>query len=214
MTDAAQLLARVQMPEKGVFAVRCPSRDFARGQAVVVNLGYGPDLGTVLGLEEYDPSVHGPSVPGYNLVRAKTGDDAAAEEANARCCDAWREEFLADAREKAEDMRILHMRLSLGRQRLFAWYATSVKRCDLASVARDFGQRRGVQVYVRQLGPRDEVSLMGGIGPCGRPCCCATWQTRYPVGLTPDRVKCKDCSSAQVNGICGRYKCCLAFESW
>lgn len=212
MTDAPPLLARVQMPEKGVFAVRCPNSGFTKGHAVVVNLGYGPDLGMVLGLENYDPTVHGPSVPGYQLVRAKTDDDAAAEEANARRCETWKEEFLVLAREKADDIRILHMRLSLGRQRLFVWYATSVKRCDLTSLARDFGQRRSVQVFARQLGPRDEVCLVGGLGPCGRPCCCATWQTRYPTGLTPDRIK--DCASAQVNGICGRYKCCLAFESW
>ena len=51
MTDAPPLLARVQMPEKGVFAVRCPNSGFAKGRAVVVNLGYGPDLGMVLGLE-------------------------------------------------------------------------------------------------------------------------------------------------------------------
>ena len=76
MTDEPILLAKVQMPEKGVFAVRCPHLGFARDQEVVVNLGYGPDLGTVLGIETYDPAVHGDAVPGYLLIRAKTDEDA------------------------------------------------------------------------------------------------------------------------------------------
>ena len=83
MTDAPLLLAKVQMPEKGVFAVRCPQTGLAKGQEVVVNLGYGIDLGTLLGIEAYDPAVHGPSVPGYLLVRAKTEEDARTAEANA-----------------------------------------------------------------------------------------------------------------------------------
>lgn len=210
MTDTPIFLAKVQMPEKGVFAVRCPCADIAKGQEVVVNLGYGPDLGTVLGVETYDPAVRGASVPGYQLIRAKTDEDARTAEANAASALKLRAAFLTLAQEAVPDVRILHVRLSLGRQRLFVWYACPSRRCGLASVAKAFGQREELQVFVRQLGPRDEVGILGAIGPCGRPCCCATWQARYPAGLTPERVR--ECTSSQPNGICGRYKCCLAFE--
>lgn len=210
MNDAPMILAKVQMPEKGVFAVRCPHAGFAKGQEVVVNLGYGPDIGTILAIETYDAEKHGPSVPGYQLVRAKTEEDARTMEDNASCARKLRDEFLAAALDAASDVRVLHARLSLARQRLFVWYACASRRCDLSSVARTFGQREKLQVLARQLGPRDEVGMLGAIGPCGRPCCCATWQTRYPAGLTPERVR--ECTSSQPNGICGRYKCCLAFE--
>ena len=210
MTDAPLLLAKVEMPEKGVFAVRCPHAGFAKGQEVVVNLGYGPDLGTVLGVEAYDPAVHGASVPGYQLVRAKTDEDARTAAANVANARKLRAAFLPLAQEVAPDVRILYARLSLGRQRLFVWYACPSRRCDLVPAAKAFGQREKLQVFVRQLGPRDEVGMLGAMGPCGRPCCCATWQTRYPAGLTPERVR--ECASAQPNGICGRFKCCLAFE--
>ena len=211
MTDAPILLAKVRMPEKGVFAVRCPHAGFAKGREVVVNLGYGHDLGVVTGVEPYDPDVHGPSVPGYQLVRLKTEEDARTETENAAAARKLREAFLSMARDAVPDVRILHMRLSLGRQRLFVWYACPSRRCDLSPVAKTFGQREKLQVFARQLGPRDEVGMVGAMGPCGRPCCCATWQTRYPTGLTPERVR--ECTSSQPNGICGRYKCCLAFES-
>ena len=99
MTDAPLLLAKVQMPEKGVFAVRCPQAGLTKGQEVVVNLGYGIDLGTLLGIEAYDPAVHGPSVPGYLLVRAKTEEDARMAEANATAARAFRKAFLEMAQE-------------------------------------------------------------------------------------------------------------------
>ena len=206
MTDSPSLLAKVQTPEKGVFAVRCPYTGFAKGQEVVVDLGYGPDLGTVLETEVHTPAARKTAAPCYQLVRAKTDEDARAAAANAASALKLREEMRA----AVPDARILHVRLSLGRQRLFVWYACPSRRCDLASVAKAIGAREKIEVFTRQLGPRDEVELIGAMGTCGRPCCCATWQTRYPAGLTQERVR--ECASAQPNGVCGRYKCCLAFE--
>ena len=212
MTESAQLLAKVRMPEKGVFLVRCPGREFAAGQTVVVNLGYGPDCGILLCTETYDPAVHGPSVPGYELVRAGNAEDEKAAASNAALADGMSADFMRLAGAQAEGARLLHSRLSLGRQRLFVWYVCPAGRCDLSSVAREVGRKHGVQVMARQLGPRDEVCLLGALGPCGRPCCCATWQTRYPSAAPPDRGRGRDGASVQPNGICGRYKCCLAFE--
>ena len=107
MMDAAPLLARVQMPEQGIFAVRCPDAGVSKGQEVVVNLGYGPDIGTVLGFEAYDPAVHGASVPGYQLVRAKTDDDARTVAANADAAQKLQAELLEAARSLSPDVRIL-----------------------------------------------------------------------------------------------------------
>jgi cell fate regulator YaaT (PSP1 superfamily) len=166
----------------------------------------------LLGTETYDPAVHGPSVPGYELLREQTAEDERQRAANAESEWQMREEMEALAQEKGLDVRFLHVRMSLGRQRLFAWYASAARHCDLSDIAREAGRRHGVQVMARQLGPRDEVGMMGALGPCGRPCCCATWQARYPSGLTADRVRGMDVASAQPNGMCGRYKCCLAFE--
>ena len=116
MTEAAQLLAKVRMPEKGIFAVRCPRPGFVPGQAVVVNLGYGPDIGVLLATEPYDPVVHGPSVPGYELLRAETDEDIRTVAAN----EALKDRICADLLRLAHELevRLLHARLSLGRRRL------------------------------------------------------------------------------------------------
>ena len=67
------------------------------------------------------------------------------------------------------------------------------------------------QMLIAELEARDEVSEIGGLGPCGRVCCCCSWQRRYPSKLAPDR-RTSSSLPALMNGTCGRFKCCLAFE--
>jgi len=211
--DGTVRLVRVIMPEKGVFAVRCPQEGIIKkGCHVVVNLGYGPDVGTVLGTEFYDPAVHGPSLPGYQMLRMKTEADDREIEAAVPVVARMKAEFLAIAQRTDQSVRLLHVRLSLGRQRLFVWYAADTRSCDLSAAAKELERCENVRVLTRQLTPRDEVAVLGALGPCGRPCCCATWQTRPPHGLTSERMRNREMGSIQPNGICGRYKCCFAFE--
>ncbi len=212
--ERALLLARVIMPEKGVFSVRCPKDGIGKGCRAVVNLGYGPDVGVVLGTEFYDPAVHGASVPGYLLIRAASDADEREIASQRQDAARMKDAFLRLARETEPEIRILHLRLSLGRQRLFVWYAAPRRGVDLSDAAREFGRSENVQVFARQLSPREEVGFLGAVGPCGRPCCCATWQTRPAQGSgTAGRARCKACyGTAQPNGVCGRHKCCLSFE--
>ena len=106
----------------------------------------------------------------------------------------------------------LYARLSLGGGRLFVRYVCERMRPDLRSVISEFRHEHHVGVSAWQMGPRDEVRVMGALGQCGRACCCASWQQKYPGGLTSDSLKGLGLNSAALNGICGRFKCCLAFE--
>lgn len=211
MTDGAPIVAQVLMPEKGVFLVRCaeglrPSI----GDSVIVALDYGEDVGRIQGVAAYNAEEHGPRLPGFQLLRGKAPDDAARLEANDLQAETLREEFLRSARARVPDLRIPYARLSFGRTRLFIRFTSQVNRPDLSETIAAFKRQHDLSVQAWQMGPRDVVGAVGAIGPCGRPCCCCTWQTRYPAGLTADR--CKGGNAAAQNGICGRFKCCLAFE--
>jgi len=62
---------------------------------------------------------------------------------------------------------------------------------------------------------RDLASKMGGIGLCGRPCCCAVWLHR-PAALKISIRMAKEQNIAldpdNLNGFCQQIKCCVAFE--
>ena len=206
-------VAHVRMPEKGLFSVRCADSFAApSGARVVVNLDYGLDLAELCDVVPFDPARDGAHPPGFTLVRLATPEDLAAAAANEAKARDLRDAFLAAARRVVPDIRVPYARLALGGGRLFVRYACERLRPDLRSVISAFRHGHHVGVSAWQMGPRDEVRVMGALGPCGRVCCCAAWQQKYPSGLTPESLKGLGLNAAALNGVCGRFKCCLAFE--
>ena len=212
------LVAKVLMPEKGVFTVRVDSqlacsgvvKEGASGRFVVA-LDYGEDIGNVFCVQQYDPAVHGERVPGFRLVRPLEAQDEKTLAENDTLAAAMRNAFVSFAKDAAPDMRIPVARLSFGRKKLFLRYATDRQKIDLSAAQEALKRQFAVDVSLWPMGPRDEVSEVGGLGPCGRVCCCCSWQRRYPSKLTPDRRSAGSLPSL-MNGTCGRFKCCLAFE--
>ncbi len=206
-------VAHVRMPEKGVFIVRCADAFTAQiGARVVVNLDYGLDLAELCNVTPFDSARDGAYPPGFTLVRLASPEDIIAATENEVRAHELREAFLAAARRVVPEVRVPYARLSLGGGRLFVRYVCDRMRPDLRTVISDFRRERHVGVSAWQMGPRDEVRVMGALGQCGRVCCCASWQQKYPSGLTSDSLKSLGLNSAALNGVCGRFKCCLAFE--
>lgn len=216
MSGVELLVAKAVMPERGVFFVRV-DEDAVRNGLVragdrgkfVVALDYGEDVGQVGAVESYDSEVHGPRVPGFRLLRPMTDADGKILEENSRLASAMASSFASIAREVVNDLRIPFSRLSFGRKRLFLRCVTEKTKPDFSTAQEYLKQQFGVETNIWPMGPRDEVSVLGGIGPCGRACCCCSWQFKYPSHLAPDR---RESTPALMNGACGRFKCCLAFE--
>ena len=209
MTNAAPEVALVAMPEKGQFLVRCTCPPPAPGTQAVVVLDYGQDMGLVMETGTYDAARHGSRPPGFQLLRPATDEDRAILPDRAEQARAMSGTFVTIARNTIPDLRVPYARLSLGGTRLFVRFTSATARPDLGPAIAEVRRLHGVTVNAWQMGPRDEVGILGGLGPCGRPCCCATWQRRYPY-LNVDRFK--GGNPAGLNGTCGRFKCCLAFE--
>jgi cell fate regulator YaaT (PSP1 superfamily) len=216
MSGVELLVAKAVMPERGVFFVRV-DEDAVRNGLVragdrgkfVVALDYGEDVGQVGAVESYDSEVHGPRVPGFRLLRPLADADGKILEENSRLASAMASSFASIAREAVTDLRIPFSRLSFGRKRLFLRCVTEKTKPDFSTAQEYLKQQFGVETNIWPMGPRDEVSVLGGIGPCGRACCCCSWQFKYPSHLAPDR---RESTPALMNGACGRFKCCLAFE--
>jgi cell fate regulator YaaT (PSP1 superfamily) len=214
MSGGAPQVAYVLMPERGMFLVCLPEGfDSPYGTRCVVHLDYGEDVAEVRCAATYSPEIHGTRIPGFRLIRPLAPEDDARLAANEDLAESMCVTFLKLAAAEGHALRIVHRRLSFGRERLFIRFATEEKsRPDLSHPCAEIKRLFGATVNAWQLGPRDEVALTGALGPCGRRCCCCDWQSRYPQGLTADRIRAHGVMSGGQNGICGRYRCCLAFE--
>jgi cell fate regulator YaaT (PSP1 superfamily) len=69
------------------------------------------------------------------------------------------------------------------------------------------------RIELRQIGVRDEAKMIGGIGPCGRHMCCASFLGEfYPVSIKMAKEQKLSLNPAKISGICSRLMCCLNYE--
>jgi cell fate regulator YaaT (PSP1 superfamily) len=96
---------------------------------------------------------------------------------------------------------------------VFTIYFSAPRRVDFRALVRDLASRLHARVELRQIGPRDEARLQGGIGPCGRDLCCATFLKDFePVSVRMAKDQDLPVNPMRIAGACGRLMCCLKYE--
>jgi len=110
------------------------------------------------------------------------------------------------------EMRVVRARYSFNGARI-TFYFTAGHRIDFRDLVRDLARTYRTHVELRQLGPRDELKLAEGWGPCGRPLCCASWLTAFrPITIRMAKAQDLPLNPESISGSCGRLCCCLSFE--
>ena len=132
----------------------------------------------------------------------------AADFERMRLLGARHEEVIARCAEKISEhglpMRLVKAEYSFDGSRL-TFYFTSEKRVDFRMLVRDLARTFKTRIELRQIGPRDEAKLLGGIGPCGRLLCCATFLTDFePVSVRLARAQDLPANPMKISGACGR----------
>ncbi len=93
------------------------------------------------------------------------------------------------------------------------FYFTAEQRVDFRELVKSLARELHTRIEMRQIGVRDESKIMGGIGPCGREVCCATFLTEFsPVSVRMAKDQDLAMNPSKVSGLCGRLMCCLAYE--
>jgi cell fate regulator YaaT (PSP1 superfamily) len=97
--------------------------------------------------------------------------------------------------------------------RLVIVYFTAPHRVDFREMVRELAYAVRSRVELRQVGARDEARLQGGVGPCGRDMCCATFLTDFqPVSARLAKDQDLPLNPLKIAGACGKLLCCLAYE--
>jgi len=95
-----------------------------------------------------------------------------------------------------------------------AIFFSARERIDFRGLIRKLSRNLETRVELKQIGPRDEAKLLGGIGKCGYPLCCQSFLTSFtPVSIKMAKEQGLALNPMKISGICGKLLCCLAHES-
>ena len=93
------------------------------------------------------------------------------------------------------------------------FYYIADERVDFRQLIKVLAETFRVRIEMKQIGARQEAGRIGGIGPCGRELCCATWMTSF-ISVSTGAARHQDISlnPQKLAGQCAKLKCCLNYE--
>jgi len=93
------------------------------------------------------------------------------------------------------------------------FYYIADERIDFRQLIKAFADSFHVRIEMKQIGARQEAGRIGGIGPCGRQLCCASWMSSFnSVSTSAARYQDISLNPQKLAGQCGKLKCCMNFE--
>ncbi|KAA6338520.1 hypothetical protein EZS27_013495 [termite gut metagenome] len=93
------------------------------------------------------------------------------------------------------------------------FYYIADERVDFRQLIKILAETFKIRIEMKQIGARQEAGRIGGIGPCGRELCCATWMTNF-ISVSTSAARYQDISlnPQKLAGQCAKLKCCLNYE--
>ncbi len=175
------------------------------GDRVVIQDEEGEELGRVVARAVTDE-------PHGLVLRLATADVIARREE----LDARTPAALAVFNRLKDDFRLrmrvvgAHWRLD---RRKVCFYFASEERLDFRALHKAVSAALNARVAIKQIGVRDYVRVLGGLGPCGREVCCKAFLRELrPIALRMARQQNLFVEPAKISGLCGKLLCCLSFE--
>ena len=93
------------------------------------------------------------------------------------------------------------------------FFFTADERVDVRELVKNLASIFHTRIELRQIGVRDKAKMVGGLGICGRPFCCASFLDDFqPVSIKMAKTQNLSLNPTKISGTCGRLMCCLKYE--
>jgi cell fate regulator YaaT (PSP1 superfamily) len=115
-------------------------------------------------------------------------------------------------RELGLDMKLVDVEVRFDQSKII-FYFTAPARIDFRELVKILVSKHRTRIELRQIGVRHEAQILGGIGNCGRICCCHLFMRKFePVTIKMAKEQQLFLNPSKISGACGRLLCCLNFE--
>ena len=181
------------------------------GDHVIIDTARGAEFGIVAGGNHRIPEKDVVSPLRSVLRIANAQDEKTVEENRAK----ERKAFAVCQQKIAEqqlDMQLVSAECAFDGSKLLFFY-TADERVDFRDLVKSLASSFHTRIELRQIGVRDKAKMVGGLGICGRPFCCASFLDDFqPVSIKMAKTQNLSLNPTKISGTCGRLMCCLKYE--
>jgi len=182
------------------------------GDCVLVETSRGVEFGEVV-LENRETDESRIVKPLKKAVRIATDVDRQTAKDNAE----FEKKAMQICEEKIKkhklDMKLVAAEYTFDHSKLL-FYFSADGRVDFRELVKDLASVFRTRIELRQIGVRDEARMIGGLGVCGCPLCCATFLSDFqPVSINMAKDQGLSLNPSKISGACGRLMCCLTYEN-
>ena len=115
-------------------------------------------------------------------------------------------------REQALDMQLVSAECAFDGSKILFFF-TADERVDFRELVKNLASVFHTRIELRQIGVRDKAKMVGGLGICGRPFCCASFLDDFqPVSIKMAKTQNLSLNPTKISGTCSRLMCCLKYE--
>ena len=184
-----------------------------------INAGDGVIVETARGTEYGDVMVGIHDVPDDQVIQPLKEVIRVATDRDREMRDSYRakeKDAYATCMERIQahglDMKLVDVEYTFNGSKI-VFYFTADGRVDFRELVKDLASVFKTRIELRQIGVRDEAKMLGGLGICGRPFCCASYMDEFvPVSIKMAKTQSLSLNPTKISGTCGRLMCCLKYE--
>ena len=182
-----------------------------QGDHVIIDTARGAEYGICTGGNHYIPQKD-VVAPLRNVIRlADERDEKTIAENRARERKAH-EVCLRRIEELGLDMQLVSAECAFDGSKILFFF-TADERVDFRELVKNLASTFHTRIELRQIGVRDKAKMVGGLGICGRPFCCASFLDDFqPVSIKMAKTQNLSLNPTKISGTCGRLMCCLKYE--
>lgn len=186
------------------------SLELSLGDRVVVEVD---EFQTIVEVVELDVNISKSAEDFGKVIRLATDSDLTKFETLAKKAKKDIPNFKKKSLELGLMMKFVGAEYSLDSSKILIVFS-SEERVDFRQFLKELASMLKTRIELKQIGQRDEVKMLGGVGPCGEPCCCARFLKDFEhVTVKMAKIQSLSLSPTKINGVCGRLMCCLGYES-
>ncbi len=204
-----KLIVELELNGQKILAENIKNLDLKIGDKIIAFIDGQYEVATVVSEEKI---INKPEQKVHKIIRKVSQQDLQHILENER----KNKEAMKIIKEKIRNYRlpakIVNVRYTFDRSKLFVYY-TADSYVNFKPFVREIAYKLKTRVEMKQLGPRDETKIVGGIGVCGYELCCKRWIRKFEsISVEMAKTQQLVLNIPKLSGLCNRLKCCLYYE--